>query len=186
MHGIDWRVYACAAILQLEKARQQEKEDELKRALHENDARHDEHLKTLESRIAVRAYLPARQTASQPNCLPACLPARPPACLGVLDAHVWNASSMRGGHASRGSARTCTKNACHRRMHKHAAEHALRFPSPAIWQGNGYSPEPLNPPPPFPSTFSFVPGRPWKKRQVSRAPAEVPAAPGNYAWRLKQ
>jgi hypothetical protein len=28
MHGIDWRVYACAAILQIEKAKQQEKEDQ--------------------------------------------------------------------------------------------------------------------------------------------------------------
>jgi hypothetical protein len=78
-------VYAWAAILQLDKAKQQEKEDELKIALHENDARHDEHLKALESRIAVRACLPARQTASQPNCLPACPPARLPACPPVLE-----------------------------------------------------------------------------------------------------
>lgn len=81
VHVVGLLACAGAAILQLDKTKQQEKEDALKRALNENDARHDEHLKTLESRIAVCSCLPAHQIASQPNCVPA----RPSAYLPVLE-----------------------------------------------------------------------------------------------------
>jgi hypothetical protein len=137
-------VYAWAAILQLDKAKQQEKEDELKIALHENDARHDEHLKALESRIAVRACLPARQTASQPNCLPAArLPACPPARLSWSSGRAYVECELYEGRAR--VARVCTymhDKCMSQAMHKHAAAHALRFPSPAIWQCNGTHPNP--------------------------------------------
>jgi hypothetical protein len=140
---------------------------------------------------SVRACPPARQPASPTACpLPACPPARLPACLGVLDAHMWNASSMRGGHVSPGSARTCTTNACHRRCT--SMRRRMHCVSPPLPYGNVMvlTRTPKSPPLPYGGRvllpFLVFPGRPWKKRQVSRAPGEVPAAPGNCAWRSKQ